>query len=241
MISNPTNASVDTVNTGNNFPKVTTQTLGIADERVRDLSGFILNPQEIKIAVVKFLTSYDIDEKDIYSVKVGSKDNELRIYAEVRAKALRKKQKKSSWIQFNEFDEDNSLIDSVYCDMWRNKIFHGKNKHLQLKPITRNEEKHISIAFDPMIFIAFVYNINFCDPYYKVSAPMVRWKSNSQLDNLSGKERKKYKKYQTECSNYGISNCFVVVTFSVNNTYVVNNEQIVGFHPRQVSDFYSNN
>jgi len=243
MNSNPTNVSQDTVNSNEGmFPKVTTQTLGIANERVRDLAGFALNPQEISTAVVKFLMCYNIDDSDIYSVKVGStKDSELKIIAEVKSKALCGKKRSQNWMDFEEYSTEDTIIADVYYSAWRNKIFHGKNKNLQIRKINRNKEKYVSISIDPMIFIAFVYDINFCDKLFKISAPPTRWASSKQLDNMSGKERKRYKAMQAEFSNYGITQCKVFVTFSNNYTYEINGNTITGFHPQEVDDFYLDN
>ena len=240
--SNPTNAPAETVNSA---IKVTTQTLGVANERVRDLAGFVLSPKEIHTAVVKFLMMYSIEDEDIYSVKVGTtKDNELKIIVELKAKALQGKKKSRSWMDFNEYDSDDSLISDTFYKSWHNKLYHGKRKHLPVKQVRRNngKDKYVAIEINPEIFIAFAYDINFCDKMYKISAPAKRWASAKQLDDMSGKERKRYKAMQLEFSNYGITNCvFAVVTFSTNSTYKApNGEIITGFHPNQVDDYYSN-
>lgn len=241
--SNPTNASAETVNS-NTAVKVTTQTLGIANERVRDLTGFILSPNEIHTAVVKFLMMYSIEEDDIYSVKVGTtKDNELKIIAEINSKALQGKKKSRSWMDFNEYDDNESLISDAFYQSWHNKLYHGKRKHLPVRQVRRNDgKKYVSIEINPEIFIAFVYDINFCDKMYKISAPAKRWATSKQLDDMSGKERKRYKAMQQEFANYGITNCmFVVVTFSTKSHYKMpNGESVEGFHPNQVDDYYSN-
>ena len=240
--SNPTNAAVETVNSA---VKVTTQTLGIANERVRDLTGFILSPKEIHTAGVKFLMMYSIEDDDIYSVKVGTtKDNELKIIAEVRTKALQGRKKQRSWMDFDEYDNNESLIADSFYQAWHNKLYHGKRKHLPLKQVRRNngKDKYVAIEINPEIFIAFVYDINFCDKMYKISAPAKRWASSKQLDDMSGKERKRYKAMQQEFANYGITNCmFAVVTFSADSFYKTpNGDKVEGFHPNQVDDYYSN-
>lgn len=248
MNSNPSNANTDTVKGERkelSTPSITTQTLGIANERVRDLTGLVLNPEEITTAVVKFLMATGIDNNDIYSVKVGTtKDNELRIIAEIRAKALsNKKNDNNSWMDFNEYDTDESLVSDYFYRAWRNKFYHGKNKHLQLKKIKREGGNCVAVNIDPAIFLAFVYDINFCDRYYKISAPAVRWKSSKQLDNMSGKERKKYKVLQQEFSNYGITQCFVVITYAIPERIkytTPKGDVVIGFHPCQVDEYYSN-
>lgn len=243
MNSNPTNVIQDTVN--DNSIRVTTQTLGIANERVRDLAGYALNPQEVSTAVVKFLMCYDISDEDIYGVKVGTtKDNELRIIVEVREKALHKKGKKQSqnWMNFDNPNVDSSLIDDYFYKAWRNKLYHGKKKNLQCRRIRRNDnDKYVAININPEVFLAFVYNVNFCDSFYKISAPAARWKSSKQLDDMSGKERKRYRAMQQEFSNYGITQCkCIVITFRQDATYKLNNGEIItGFHPNQVDDFHS--
>lgn len=243
MNSNPTNATQDAVNGNERFPKVTTQELGIAIERDRDLAGYVLSPQEISTAVVKFLMCYNIDDGDIYSVKVGTtKDEKLKIIAEVKAKALGKKKSSHNWMDFEEYSNEETVINDIYYSAWRNKLFHGKNKNLQIKKISRNKDKYVSISIDPEIFLAFVYDINFCDKLYKISAPAARWKSNKQLDDMSGKERKRYKAMQQEFANFGITHCrFVVVTFAKESVYRTDTAEIKGFHPQEVEDFYSNN
>ena len=241
--SNPTNAPVETVNSS--MVKVTTQTLGVANERVRDLAGFILSPKEIHTAVVKFLMMYSIEEDDIYSVKVGTtKDNELKIIAEVRAKALQGRKKSRSWMDFDEYDNNESLISDTFYQAWHNKLYHGKRKHLPLRQVRRNngKDKYVAIEINPEIFIAFAYDINFCDKMYKISAPAKRWANSKQLDDMSGKERKRYKAMQQEFANYGITNCmFAVVTFSAKSYYKMpNGDSTEGFHPNQVDDYYAN-
>lgn len=230
--SNPTNASEETVN--GNYYKVTTQTLGIATERGRDLTGYVLRPDEISTAGYKFLMSYGIDEKDIYSVKVGSdaSTNALRIIAEVSAKALGKKKKNNSWVELDSYEEQDGLIDQKFYQAWQNKVYHGKRKNLRLKSINRRGgEKYISIEFDAMIFIAFIYDIKFTDKMYKISAPPKRWITGKKLNDMSGKEKKEYKKRQQEFSTHSINPChFAVITFSENGT---------GFHPNQVDEYYT--
>lgn len=241
--SNPTKAPTETVNSA---AKVTTQTLGIAIERDRDLTGFILNPAEIKTAVVKFLMMYSIEDEDIYSVKVGTtKDNELKIIAEVRAKALQGKKKARNWMDFDEYDNNESLISDFFFKAWHNKFYHGKRKRLPLRSIRRGgkngSDKYVAIEINPEIFIAFVYDINFCDKMYKISAPAKRWANSKQIDDMSGKDRKRYRAMQQEYSNYAITQCmFAVVTFSNKSEYKTpNGEVITGFHPNQVDDYYS--
>jgi len=184
---------------------------------------------------------YNINEGDVF-VKVGStKEGELKIIAEVKSRALCGKKKSQNWMDFEEYSNEDTMISDSYYSAWRNKIFHGKNRNLQIKKISRNKEKYVSISIDPMIFLAFVYDINFCDKMYKVSAPALRWKNSKQLDDMSGKERKRYKAMQIEFSNYGITQCFVVVTFSQNFQYHIGDQTVSGFHPQEVDDFYSDN
>ena len=240
MISNPTDANTNTVKESY-FPKVTTQTLGIANERVRDLTGYVLNPQEISTDVVKFLMMYGINEDDIFSVKVGvTKDGELKIIAEVLAKSLKPKKKtQNSWMDFDQDIYDSIVISDDFYNVWRNKIYHGKRKNLKLNQVKRNGEKCIGINIDPTIFLAFVYDINFCDPLYKISAPPKRWKNNKQIEDMSGKERKRYRALQQQYSNYGITQCMVVVTFSNEYQFKDSNGNLIsGFHPAEVDAFF---
>ena len=245
MNSNPTEASPEIVKEG--FPKVTTQTLGVANERVRDLAGYVLNSEEINTAVVKFLMMYDIDSDDICSVKVGStKDGELKIIAEVRAKALKvKKKSQNNWMDFDQDYDERIDIPDVLYSAWNNKFYHGKRKNLKIMKIKRDHENYLAINIDPQIFLAFVYDINFCDPLYKISAPQRRWKSNKELDDMSGKQRKRYKLEQQQYSNYGITRCGVFITFTDGYTFKLRKndgtvEEIVGFHPAEVDAYYEN-
>lgn len=235
MVTNPnlTNATEN-----NEFPKVTTESLGIATERGRDLAGIVLRPDEITTAVCKYLMFFGIEDTDIYSVKVGvDKDASLRIIAEINKKALSPKKAKISWMTFEDGGTDETLIPNSLYSAWHNKLYHGKKKHLRTSVVVRGKDdkfKCIAINIDPAIFLAFAYDIKFDDRMYKISAVPERWKSEKQLDDMSGKERHRYKAHQRECSSYGIVPCkMVVLTFS--------NREDFKFHPNQVDNFYSTN
>lgn len=233
---NPTNA---TENEG--YPKVTTESLGIATERGRDLAGFVIRPDEISTAVYKYLSFFNIDHEDIYSVKTGvTKDGDLRIIAEISKKALSPKKSKASatWMTFEDGgSEDETLIPNYFYSSAHNKLYHGKKKHLRATVVVRgkgnDKNKYVAIDIDPAIFLAFVYDIKFDDRFYKISAVPERWKSEKQLDDLSGKDRKRYNALRQEYSSAGLVPCkMVVLTFS--------NKDEFNFHPNQVDNFYAN-
>lgn len=233
--SNPTNDTVENVvaSTENKrFPKVTTQVLGVSAERGRDLTGIVLGPDEISATVEKFLYFYGIRSNDIYSIRSGAdNNNNLKIVAEIKEKALKEK-KHTQWTYLTDDSDNQAIISDKFYDVWRNKLYHGKKKHLRVKPIKRNkDDKFVSIEIDPMIFIAFAYDIDFEDQFYKISAIPSRGMSRKEIDDMSRKERERWHKRMNEYTSNGMSMLkMAIVTYSDNSR---------GFHPDQVEAFFS--
>ena len=254
-----------TVNPTNNtnVVKLTTQSLGIADAKAKDLAGYVLSQKDLVNATTKILIAVGIDVNDIRTIKVGTdlKTKQLRIICEVSYKAAYPKADRSGtpWYDVqsyeSEFDGDNkSAFNKIFYAALHNKVYHGKRKHLKIHTIRRRDphnpsktKKYVQFEFDPMILIAFVYNITFTDPLYKVSAPPMRWKNSKELDDMRGKERKAYRARVEEWSQDGIANCAIYVTFNPDATWdevkrdesgnqVVNKRK--GFAPGQVDEYY---
>ena len=246
MNSNPTKAPVEN---GKGNMKVTTQTLGIANERVRDLTGYVLNTKEITTAVVKFLMCYGIDADDIRCVRVGStiNDKEPKIYVEIRERAFVKEQKKRNDDNFMVFESYSTekkkiAIPDFFYSAWHNKIYHGKKKKLNVREVkyAKGDKtiRYFSIEISPEIFLAFVYDINYSDAFYRISAVPRRYKSAKELDDMRGGERKAYKRNFNDYKNLGLTQSeMFVITFSSDSTYKTPSGEIVtGFHPNQVDD-----
>lgn len=242
--------------------RLTTKSLGIADSKEEDLGGYVLSQRDIQSATAKILMSVGIDADDIRTVKVGSdKDRKLRIICEVKYKAAFAKSnsnENTSWYSFTDGSDDDdhddykSAFNKTFYNALHNKVYHGKRKHLNIRVVKRpdpndrnNTKKYVSFEFDPYILIAFVYDIVFTDPFYKISAPQTRWLSEKKINDMSGKERKKYRAKQKELQSEGLSNCVIYVTFGKNSKfeYKKNGEQKIytGFHPAQVDEFYDDN
>lgn len=239
---------------------LTTKSLGIADAKAEDLGGYVLSQRDIQDATTKILMSVGIKQEDIRTIKVGSDKNaNLRIICEVRYKAAFPKSNNSentSWYSFTDGDSDesrsnnfkNAFNKNFYAAL-HNKVYHGKRKHLNMKivrrpdPNNRNDtKKYVSFELDPYILIAFVYDIVFTDKLYRISAPQTRWMSEKKINDLSGKERKKYRAKQKELQVEGLSNCVIYVTYGKNATWKTNKDgqttTIKGFHPAQVDEFF---
>lgn len=238
--------------------RLTTKSLGIADSKEEDLGGYVLSQKDIISATTKILMAVGINDDDIRVIKVGSDaKRNLRIICEIKYKAAFKDSQNSErtqWYSFTDGTDDdqdsfkNAFSKNFYAALY-NKVYHGKKKHLGMKIVKRPDpsdpgrtKKYISFEFDPYILIAFVYDIVFTDPYYKISAAQTRWRSGRDLENMTGKQKKRYLANKREYENDGLSNCVVYVTFKKNSTYKLKRDdnvtEITGFHPAQVDDFY---
>ena len=202
-----------------------------------------------------------IKPDDIRTIKVGSdKDGNVRIICEVAYKAAFKNsqsEENTGWYSFTNGSDDeeygsdvkNAFTKNFYSAL-HNKVYHGKRKHLNVRVVKRPDpknrdktKKYVSFEFDPNILIAFVYDIVFTDPFYKISAPQTRWMADKKVNDMSGKERKKYLAKKKELTSEGLANCTIYVTFGKRATYRYKDadgtEKVVtGFLPRQVADFY---
>ena len=226
----------------------TSKFLGIADSKEKDLAGYVLSQEELSSAAVKVLIAAGIDKKNIRTIKVGAdKEGKLRIIIEIFNRGERKREFFGG-IDITEFDDSNDVskvFNKTFFSMLYNKAYHGKKKHLKIKQVNRKEGKCVQFEFDPTIFIAFVYNISFMDPLYKVSARTIRWKSKKELDryleeqsesrNINVyKEKTIYKNQMREYAADGLNNCVVYVTFRDGYRFKGNE----GFHPSQVEEWY---
>ena len=252
-----------TVNpTNNTGVKLTTQSLGIADAKAKDLAGYVLSQKDIVNATTKILIAVGIDINDIRTIKVGSdlKTKQLRIICEVRYRAAFPKAEKHDvpWYSIESYDTNDGgtkgAFNKIFYAALHNKVYHGKRKHLKIRVVRRRDpqnpsdtKKYVQFEFDPMILIAFVYNINFTDPLYRISAPAIRWKGSKEVNDMGGKERRKYRARMEEWTQDGLSNCAIYVTFNPNAVWEEhrrdeNGNDIVnkrsGFAPGQVDDYY---
>lgn len=215
--------------------KLTTKMLGIADSKEQDLAGYILSQRDIINATTKILVSVGINADDIRDIKVGTdKDShKLRIICEVKHKAAygRKEAEKTDWFTLQSYgsdDDDNKCaFNKNFYRALYNKVYHGKQKHLNIRTIRRPSKennkdikKFVEFEFDPDILIAFVYDIVFTDPLYKISAPPIRWKNESDFDNMTGRQRKAVLRKRKEMSANNLQDCVIYVTFSKNAKWI---------------------
>lgn len=234
--------------------RLTTKSLGIADSKEEDLGGYVLSQRDIISAATKILMTVGIAAEDIRTIMVGSdKNGQLRIICEVKYKAaFKKSQNNTEWCSFTDGSDDNDVknaFDKNFYMALYNKVYHGKRKHLDIKIVHRPDgkdmKKYVSFEFDPYIFIAFVYNIVFTDPFYKISAPAIGWMSPKKINRLPANKRKKYIATKREYTNAKLANCAIYVTFGKNSKYTLTSADdkqtvITGFHPAQVDEFYDN-
>lgn len=237
-------------NTNEKRYNLTTKSLGIADAKAKNLAGYVLSQRELSNAATKVLIAVGIRPEDIRDIKVGSdiKTQELRIICEVKYKAAfpPAEKKETGWLNFKEYDDspNKSAFNKAFYDALYNKVYHGKKKHLNIKVIRRDDKKFVSFEFDPQIFIAFVYDIVFTDPLYKVSAVPTRWKPESVVNDMKGSDRKAYKNRKKEYLREDLCNCVAYVTFNPNAVYTDDNSDkgartaIKGFHPCEVDAWY---
>ncbi len=242
-----------------NKPKLTTKTLGIADSKEKDLAGYILSPRDIKNATTKILIAAGLNPEDIRTIRVGSdKSKNLRIICEVKYGAAFKREEKRNGIWFSlnpdvDYNDRGAFNETFYAAL-HNKVYHGKRKHLNIRVINREVsvkkkdkekekemKKFVTFEFDAKILIAFVYDIVFTDPFYKISVAKKRWPDN--FDNMTGKERDKIKKERKEMAADGLMNCTIFVTYCSRakwKKYDNNGEAQIytGFHPGEVDDFF---
>lgn len=239
--------------------RLTTKSLGIADSKEEDLGGYVLSQKDIVNATTKILLAVGIKANDIRTIKVGSDENKnLKIICEISYKAAFSKSSKNDntgWYSFtdgdsNENDDDfkGAFNKNFYAALY-NKVYHGKKKHLGMRIVRRPDpnggktRKYVRIEFNPYILIAFVYDIVFTDPFYKISAPPVRWLPSKKIHDMAKKDREKYLAKKNEYDSEKIANCSIFVTFSKNSKYVLHQQDgketvITGFHPAQVDDFF---
>ena len=219
-------------------------------EKDYDLAGYIVNPKQVSEIVAKVFTIYGVDPEDIRCVRIGSttdEKSEPKIIVEIRKKALkpngnRNTNTNDNWLMLsgNDVGNDKHIVDGRLYDFLRNKAFYGKNKNLSIKQVVRNDTKYLAIELDVALFMAFVYNINYADPFYKISAPKRRWKSNDELDELSGKARKAYIREINEYKEASILPCELYITFKANSSFKLKNGDVItGFHPEEVEYFHS--
>jgi len=230
-------------------PKLTlsTEVLGVAEGKPEDLSGYILNPKEVSSAVARVFELLGVDKDDIRCVKLASDaDNKPKIIVEVSYKAVKKNddnQPTASWTEFYEGGNPeggkNRLSNFIYKSLMGCAYYGQDHNALKWRKVVRGDAKYAQIEFDPYIFIAFAYNINFADPFFKISAPATRWTSNDKLDEMSGKERKAILRKEAEYKEENLRPCVFYVTFAKNSTWrAKDGSQVNGFHPEQVEYVY---
>lgn len=254
---NPKTNSNETVKENAAYQKLTTQSLGIADAKARTIEGIELSPAEIKTAVSKVFQAIGVNEQDIRGTIVMSDNNNVpHIIVDVKLSALTRRNTNNSNTSnvsksitstiisnhddnIHESDNQyNTLAQYVYNSL-HNKIYHGKCKHLRYTVVNEKSKhddrpkKYARIEIDPMIFIAFVYDINFCDPMFKISASP----SFIKYKGLSDKEKAYYDRVSRE--NKGMKPCGIYATYRKTATWNVEGKPVSGFHPAQVDDWYA--
>ena len=196
---------------------LTTESLGIADANAKDLAGFVLNQEDISTAVMKILINVGIDTRAIRAVKVGCDENKnLKILAEIKKKSINKKEpREHNWldIESDYYEDEDKVFSKEFFNTLKNKVYY---KHLKYKTVVRrdkkrNNVKYIQVEFDPKILIAFVYNLNYMDDYYRVSCFPIQWPKNK-------KNKKKYNKRKQEYITDRLRSCLVFVTFRIDKT-----------------------
>jgi hypothetical protein len=235
-----------------NVDKLTTRSLGIADAKAKDLAGYVINPYEITTAVNKVFLAIGVSRDNIRAVRVGlDKNGKVHIIAEIAWSALKRKSTNNyeDAIVADYSGGDNGL-NPVFFSALHNKIYHGKKKHLRYHIVKRTDKKHgkkdsrkyVSIEINPEIFIAFVYNINFRDPWYKISAKPVRLKDPTKYkdkDDVTDGEKVKFRQLQGEYREDHLeSSCNLIVTFKPN--YVYDENDVTGFTTRGVDEWFNN-
>jgi hypothetical protein len=243
-----------TVNSKTGIQTLTTQSLGIADSKEQSLAGYILSQKELSDAATKILVSVGINPDDIACIRVGQnvESKKLKVICEVNYKAAYPDKGSNKWYDFTEYDSDDhkTAFTKNFYEALYNKVYHGKRKHLNIRIVERrnkkgSNKKYVQFEFDPEIMIAFVYNIVFSDPLYKISCRPTRWLNNDELHKKfdSRARREEYRRKRDEYKKLNLANCVVYVTFAkdayqerVKN--LGNGEtktvRYKGFHPSQV-------
>ena len=201
---------------------LTTKSLGIADANAKDLAGFMLNSSDLATAATKILINVGISSDAIRCVKVGADpDGNLKILAEVLKKSLTKKKASSDWIELDDcdYEDDRNIFPKEFFGALKNKVYY---KHLDYKIVHRRtkknkQEKFVQISFDPEILIAFAYNLDYSDPYYRISCIKHHWMSNKELKKKydSNKKIRKYNETKNEYLSDKLCHCTVVVTHKI--------------------------
>ena len=226
----------------NNKPALTTDSLQVVGAKAKDpdIYGLVLDHKDINEAVAKALVKAGIDPDAILGPIVGVSDqgpkSKIKIYAELDVKKLKNTKETGNFFTdaFN-YDESDNYLPSTFYKALSNKAYH---KHLNEKIFVRkskkgNTRKVLSIEFDPSIFIAFAWDIEF-DDYYYILKPIylndgsVRSKDKRYKD-MSDKERKYQKILEARYRSYNLKPCNIMVLYSKNNNG--------GFHPNQVTKY----
>lgn len=250
-MTNPTNENKN-ANVGKPRFQLTTKSLGIAEAKAQDLAGYVLNQKDIVNATAKILMAVGIDKNDIREIKVGTDINskKLRVICDIACAKKKNHNSDKEWFDFDNGSDNEyngkSLLPQEFYSALHNKTYHGKRKHLNVQEVKiaskgEKPKKYIRFEFDAAILIAFVYDIVFTDPLYKVSAPPIRWKSNKDLDkeDYTNKQIKAYNRKKNEWMDLKLAPCAIYVTFRKNATYTDESGTVyTGFHPKQVDEYY---
>lgn len=250
-------------NNTQNRQTLTTQSLGIADTKVKDLVGFILEPRDLNTAVVEMLMQLGIDFKHIRCVKVGCSEPrksfempKLRVIAEIHKNAFEKAEKLHKKEDVLLYDASNYEYDDYKVPRQIFKALHNKayHKHLQIRKIVRETRlggspkkvsKFYQIEFDPEILIAFIYNINFLDSFYKISVQPKKWLDDKALRKKydSSSKRREQKAIQMDFKKDRLSQCEIFVTYSRKTDLTANSvkSSLTSLVSDAIDKFVSNN
>lgn len=229
---------------------ITPKDLKIAEEATNNIMGYAINEKDICVALYKYLAFFDLGEKevDIFTGFLSvSKPIKPVIYLVINKKYLTKKNndkpnapKKKSFMDILDTSHDDSddrnnsrkLIDDYFINGWKNKFYYCSKKCF-LRSIMISKDKkntYCVIPVDPMLFLSFAYDINYADPFYKVSAAPKTGKNGiKKLNEYSDHERKVYKKFN------GLKPIkSIIATYSTFNTFKKEEDIITGYDDSEV-------
>lgn len=211
--------------------RLTTKSLGVADTNVKDFAGFMLSQEDISTAAMKILLSVGIKNDAIRCIKVGCDESkQLKIFAEIYKDSLKdNNDDEDDMLTFRDYsddDDESGLFSKEFFNTLKNKVYY---KHLNYKIVRRsvlkNNKKNVSkkvvqIEFDPEIFIAFVYNLNFTDKFYRISCRPRRWMTEKEANKKYDKKSdvRRYIARKNEYINNKLMECTVVVTFTIDKS-----------------------
>jgi hypothetical protein len=208
--------------------ELTTQVVGIAAQRKKDLQGVILNPEEIAKSVSLMFTKLGVGENRIYEIRSYVEDGRFLISAVIELNAvIENSRPKTDALDELFMQARNTKIrirSSIYNGL-RNKGYYKELKFRKEK--VKGVGDCIVFTFDAAMLLAFIYDINYEDPFYKCT-PIEVLRLLDATDSLSKEKEKKIRKF---CKRNRFIPYGAVLTYSTNKG---------GFHPSQVENMHRN-